>query len=222
MLTQPVDAITQTATRVQVHAATTSLSAKRVIVAIPPPLTAGIAFSPPLPAPRAQLIQRWPQGSAISVQLVYDQPFWRKQGLNGMTISDTGPVKITFDNSPPDGSRGVLGGYVSGGTESRIWGQRSPQERRRAVLDNYAAYFGTEAAQPRAYLERDWSAEAWTRGCAFGFTPPGVLLDYGQAIRAPVNRVHWAGTETATYWNGYMEGAIRSGQRAAAEALADL
>jgi monoamine oxidase len=222
LLNQPVHAITQTPTAVQVDAATVSLMSKRAIVAIPPSLTAGIAFSPPLPALRAQLIQRWPQGSAISVQLVYDEPFWRKQGLNGMTISNTGPVKITFDNSPPDGSPGVLGGYVSGGTESRVWGQRPPAERRQAVLANYATYFGSEAANPRMYLERDWSVEPWTRGCAFGFTPPGVLLDYGEAIRAPVDRVHWAGTETSTYWNGYMEGAVRSGQRAAAEALAGL
>ena len=95
-------------------------------------------------------------------------------------------------------------------------------ERRAAVLKNFATYFGDEALTPKAYIEKDWSAEAWTRGCYVGFTQPGTLLDYGEAIRAPVGRIKWAGAETATYWNGYMDGALRSGTRAAGEALGDL
>jgi monoamine oxidase len=91
-----------------------------------------------------------------------------------------------------------------------------------AVLANFQTYFGPQAAKPNTYLEMNWSGEPWTRGCYVGFTPPGVLLDYGDAIRAPVGRLHWAGAETATYWNGYMDGAVRSGSRAAAEALGDL
>jgi monoamine oxidase len=68
----------------------------------------------------------------------------------------------------------------------------------------------------------NWQDEAWTRGCYGGFTPPGVLVDFGPALRAPVGRIHWAGTETSDYWVGYMDGALRSGERAAAEVLAEL
>jgi monoamine oxidase len=83
-------------------------------------------------------------------------------------------------------------------------------------------YFGKQAANPRQYIEMNWAAEPWTRGCYVGFTPPGVLLDYGPAITAPVGRIHWAGAETSDFWNGYMDGAVRSGERAASEALHDL
>jgi monoamine oxidase len=103
-----------------------------------------------------------------------------------------------------------------------VWGPKPIAERRTAVLQSFATYFGAEAAKPNDYIEMNWSAEAWTRGCYVGFTPPGVLLDYGPAIRAPVGRIHWAGAETSDYWNGYMDGAVRSGARAAAEALAEV
>jgi monoamine oxidase len=219
-LNEPAVAIDQTETLLRIRTDRRTVSARQVIVAIPPSLTAQIDYPPILPARRAQLLQRLPQGSAISVQLVYDTPFWRGQGLSGMVIGDANPVKVAFDNSPPDGTPGVLGGYISGGTQSRIWSGQPLAERRAAVIGSYVRYFGQAAASPRAYLERDWSAERWTRGCAFAYAPPGALLDYGEAIRAPVGRIHWAGTETATYWNGYMDGAVSSGQRAALETLA--
>ena len=128
---------------------------------------------------------------------------------------------MTFDNSPPDGSPGVMLGFIEGAF-ARKWARKSKAERRAAVIENFVTYFGEEARNPKAYIEKDWSAEAWTRGCYVGFTAPGVLLDYGEAIRAPVGRIKWAGAETAILWNGYMDGALRSGTRAAGEALGDL
>jgi monoamine oxidase len=130
-------------------------------------------------------------------------------------------VRVTFDNSPPDGTPGIMLGFIEG-EFARRWARKSKAARRAGVLANFATYFGDAALKPKAYFEKDWSAEGWTRGCYVGFTPPGVLLDYGEAIRRPFGRIKWAGAETATVWNGYMDGAVRSGSRAAGEALADL
>ncbi len=194
------------------------VEARRVIVAIPPTLTAEIEYHPKLPARRAQLVQRYPQGWLLKCEAVYDTPFWRPRGLSGQSVSDTGPATATFDNTPPDGRPGVLMGFV-GGDQARSWAPRSRARRRGAVLSNFATYFGEEALHPRRYLEKDWSREAWTRGCPTGLLAPGALLEYGPFIRRPVGRIHWAGTETSTFWNGYMDGAVRSGERAAREVL---
>jgi monoamine oxidase len=219
ILGAPVRRIVHTKTGVRVQSDTVVVHGRRVIVAIAPALTAAIDYQPKLPALRAQLTQRFPQASGIKIQAVYDEPFWRHQGLAGQALGDAAPVKVTIDNSPPDGSPGVLTGFISGGTESRVWGTRPAHERRAAVLHSLAAYFGKRAGNPERYLELDWSQQQWTRGCGAGFTPPGVLLDYGTAIRQPIGRIHWAGTETSPYWNGFMDGAARAGKRAAAEAL---
>jgi monoamine oxidase len=160
-------------------------------------------------------------GSVIKCEAVYPAPFWRKSGLTGQAVSDADPVRVTFDNTPPDGSPGVLLGFIEGHA-ARVWSQRSAGERRQAVLDNFATYFGKDALSPTAYYEMNWSTEQWTRGCYTGYMPPGVMLEYGPAIRAPVGRIHWAGTETSTLWAGYMDGAVRSGRRAAHEVLAAL
>ena len=218
LLGHAVREIAQTRSGVRVTADGLTVSAREVIVTGPPSITALIRYAPELPFMRAQLTQRYPQGTVIKCEAVYDRPFWREQGLTGQAVSLTGPVKVTFDNSPPDGRPGVLLGFIEG-QEARIWGQRSEKARRAAVLQNFVTYFGPQAAHPRAWIEMNWSKEAWTRGCYVGFTPPGVLLDYGPSIRAPVGRIHWAGSETSDYWNGYMDGAVRSGQRAAREVL---
>ena len=199
----------------------TRATGQRVVVAVPPNLAGRIDYSPKLPALREQLTQRWPMGSVIKVQAIYERPFWRDAGYNGQVVSDTGPVQVTFDNSPPDGSRGVLMGFIEASDARRLDGSNAA-ERRRLVLDNFATYFGDQALGATGFVEARWDEEVWTRGCPVCGTPPGVLLDYGPQIRAPVGRVHWAGTETSTYWNGYMDGAVRAGKRAAAEALADL
>jgi monoamine oxidase len=219
LLGTPARRIVQDASGVTVVSDHATVKARSVIVTGPPALTAQIRYEPDLPQGRAQLLQRFPQGSAIKCEAIYDRPFWRDKGLAGQVTSDTGPVRITFDNSPPDGSPGIMLGFIEG-QAARQYGPKPAAERRAAVLANLVTYFGPEAAHPRDYLEMNWSAEPWTRGCYVGYTPPGVLLDYGEAIRAPVGRMFWAGAETSDYWNGYMDGAVRSGKRAAREALA--
>ena len=216
VLRSPVRRITQTSGGVVVETDRRRYRAGRVIVALPPTLCSRIDYDPIVPGLRDQLTQRFPMGSVIKCQAVYPGPFWRDAGLSGQATSDTGPVKVTFDNSPPDGSPGVLIGFIEG-AEARAWGERSVADRQQAVLESFARYFGPQAMNATAYIERDWSAEPWTRGCYAGFLAPGVLTSYGTALRAPVGRIHWAGTETADVSNGYMDGAVRSGQRVAAE-----
>jgi monoamine oxidase len=219
LLESPVHRITSDDGRVRVESERVLVEARRVIVAIPPALAGEIEYRPALPATRAQLTQRFPQGWLIKCEAIYDRPFWRSAGLSGQAVADTGPATTTFDNSPPDGRPGILFGFV-GGHHARVWGPRPLDERRSAVLRNLADYFGAEALRLRSYVEADWTNEVWTRGCPVGWTAPGVLLEYGPAIRTPVGLIHWAGTETATFWNGYMDGAVRSGERAASEVLA--
>jgi monoamine oxidase len=196
-----------------------AVDCRSVVVAVPPALVAGIEFVPGLPSARQGLLQRTAMGEMMKVEAVYPTPFWRSDGLNGQAVSDVGPTTTIFDNSPPDASVGVLIGFVAG-DQLRVWRGRSPADRRAAVLDLFARCFGPAALTPREYIEKDWTRERWTRGGPVGLLSPGALLVHGPSLRAPAGPVHWAGTETSTYWNGYMEGAVRAGERAAAEILA--
>jgi monoamine oxidase len=221
VLSEPVSRITQRQDKVTVESRTLKLDAKRVVVAVPPTLAGRIAYEPVLPFDRDQLTQRLPQGTLTKVAAVYDRPFWRDDGLTGMAVCTDGYVSATFDDSPQNGSLGAIFGFV-GGDRSRAFNQLSDADRRQAVLAQFAQFFGSAAANPINYIETNWASEAWSRGCPVGIAGPGLLTAYGPALRAPVGRIHWAGTETSTYWNGYMDGAVRSGERAAAEVLAEL
>jgi monoamine oxidase len=221
VLGKPVRRIHQSRAGVEVVCDRLTIRGKRVIVAMAPSLAGRIAYEPKLPPLRDQLSQRVPNGSVIKCEAVYERPFWRDAGLTGQAVSDALPVRVTFDNTPPGGSPGVLLGFIEG-EAARAWGPRSLADRRQAVLENFATYFGKAALEPTAYYEKNWSNDGWTRGCYTGFMGPGTLLDFGPALRAPAGRIHWAGTETSTIWAGYMDGAVRSGQRAAAEVLAAL
>jgi monoamine oxidase len=221
-LKSAVRSISRAGKGMQVKTSSDVWVAKRVIVAVPPALMGGIRFQPGLPPNRAQFDQRVPMGSVIKCMTTYDAPFWRDQGLNGMTTSDRGPVRLTYDNSPPDGSPGVLLGFIEG-QDARDLAEASEDDRRAAVVDCFVRYFGAEAeSRMTGYVEKSWAADPWSRGCYGGITAPGVLVGYPDVIRKPVGRIHWAGTESATEWGGYMDGAIGSGLRAADEVLAKL
>jgi monoamine oxidase len=218
VLEAPVRRIAQDGGGLDVEADGFQARAHRVVVAVPPPLAARISFAPSLGGRRDQLTQRMANGALTKCAAVYPEPFWRDQGLSGQAVSDGGPVTTTFDNSPPDGSPGVLLGFIAG-AEAIRHARRSEADRRRAVLESFERLFGEQAAKPGIYLETAWAEEEWSRGgpvCSFA---PGALVPYGEALRQPAGRVHWAGAETATVWCGYMEGAVRSGERAAEEVL---
>jgi monoamine oxidase len=214
----PVRGITHSADRVTVHADGLTVTARHAVVAIPPALAGRIRYDPPLPGDRDQLTQVTPMGSVIKCLAVYDEPFWRADGYTGQASASDGPVRVTFDNCPPGGSPGILLGFLEGAQARRLARADSAQ-RRAEVLSSLARLFGPRSLRPRAYIEQDWTTEEWTRGCYGAHFPPGVWTQFGPALRRPVGRLHWAGAETATVWSGYMDGAVRSGERAAAEIL---
>lgn len=218
LLNSPVSMIQQDGNSVTVRGEGYSVSARQVIVAVPPALAGRIRYQPILPALRDQMTQRMPMGSVIKVQCVYPKPFWRDAGLNGQATSDTGPVKITFDNTPPDASVGVMMGFMEA-DDGRGATLLTPVQRQHAVVDCFVRYFGAQAQNPLQYIEHSWMDEEWTRGCYGGVFPAGAWMAYGRSLRAPVGRIHWAGTETATVWMGYMDGAVRSGESAAQAVL---
>jgi monoamine oxidase len=215
----PVRRIENGEDRTIIHHDRGSLRAARVIIAIPPKLVPEIRFEPQLSGPRAELVKKMPMGAVIKHTAVYERPFWRDEGLSGMAVSDEGPVHVVFDNSLPDGMKGILIGF-SEAKAARKLGALSENERRDAATRCFARYFGERARAPVAYADHVWEHDSWTGGCYGAFMPPGVWTSLGPSIREPQGRIHWAGTETAEVWSGYIDGAISSGKRAAREVLA--
>jgi monoamine oxidase len=139
-------------------------------------------------------------------------------GLNGQVAADSGLTNVVFDNSPYDGSKGILMGFALG-DNARQLAEYSMDERKPLIIRCLVNYFGKNAEQPEMYIDHGWANEEWTRGCYAALMPPGAWTSYGKALREPIGRIHWAGTETSDIWAGYIEGAIRSGERVAEEIL---
>lgn len=215
-LEAPVTRIEVTDGKVTATTPTGQFEGRRIVVTTPPHLAGRIEYVPQLPAWRDQLTQRAPMGSVIKTQVIYDEPFWRAEGLSGQATGDGEGSRVVFDSSPPDGSPGILLAFLEG-DEARGLGRESVQVRRQAVVDSLVRYFGPRAARPADYRELDWQQERWSGGCYGTLFGPNVWTRYGPALRTAAGLIHWAGTETATMWAGYMDGAIRSGERVAAE-----
>jgi monoamine oxidase len=208
-----VERIERTADGVAVHSTTGVTSAKAVVVAIPPAHRRGIAFEPALPEGYSQLAGHWPQGNLSKAYAAYDTPFWRADGRSGEALSDDGQVFITFDLSPGDGGPGILLGF----TDARTFDPMPAEDRRDAALGCFAALFGEAALRPIDYVDHCWGTEGFAPGGPTAAVPPGSWTNYGQWLRKPIDGIFWAGTETADKWTGFLDGAVRSGQRAAAE-----
>jgi monoamine oxidase len=213
MLSSPVigvqwgdDAVTVTFTGGEVRARFT-------IVAIAPEHRGAIEFSPQLPQEYRDLVDQWPQGNLSKAYAAYETPFWRAKGQSGQALSDDGPVFITFDVSPSENGPGILLGFV----DARNFDQLPAPHRREVALGCFADIFGDEALDPIDYLDHCWSLEPFAPGGPTAAVPPGSWTRFGQWLRRPVGPIHWAATETADEWTGFMDGAVRSGRRAAAE-----
>lgn len=220
-LRHPVSAIAQYADEVVVHCVSavdgtrSEYRADQVVVAIPPLLAQGIEFRPGLPAPRATAATG--RGCAVKVHLRYPAPIWREQGLSGWSVSAHGPLLSTVDDSPPDESAGVLTGFVTGAAASAFSALSSDEQRDAAVA--HTARLFPQLPPPTQCSVTDWLAEEYTRGCYAALFGPGDWLRLGPRLAEPHGRVHWAGTETSLEFFGLMEGAIRSGRRAATELI---
>ena len=215
-LREPVRSIAHDRRGVRVETRGLTIEAAAVIVAMNPHLAGQIDYRPALPPRWRALFANAPNGHLIKAEAVYETPFWRETGFSGQAVADVGPATSTFDNSPPDGSYGVFFGFI-GGEQARRFSRLSAAERRRAALENFALYLGPRAHHPLEYVEMDWTRERWTQGCPTGHFGPHTLTRHGSALGRPVGRIHFAGTETSDYWAGYMDGAVRSGERAARE-----
>ncbi|MGV0605134.1 flavin monoamine oxidase family protein [Mycolicibacterium sp. XJ1904] len=192
---------------------------KAVVVAIPPEHRQAIEFSPELPAEYGKLAQHWPQGNLSKAYAAYEKPFWRAKGLSGEALSDEGPVFITFDVSPSDDGSGSGGGpgILLGFVDSRSFDSLPAAQRRERVLSGFAGLFGDAALDPIDYLDHCWGAEDFAPGGPTAAVPPGSWTTYGPWLRKPIDGIYWAGTETADAWTGFLDGAVRSGRRAADE-----
>jgi monoamine oxidase len=206
--------------RIDQHSAGVTITSEKgradaqfVILAIPPAHRAAIEFAPPLPVEYQQLATCWPQGRLSKAYAAYPTPFWRADGCSGEALSDEGPVFITFDVSPQPDGPGILLGFA----DARTFDPLPADERRRRALAGFAALFGDAALEPLDYVDHRWAAEEFGAGGPTAAVPPGSWTRYGPWLRRPVGRIHWAGTETADQWTGFLDGAVRSGQRAAAE-----
>lgn len=217
-LGEPVHMLRQDATGVVAVTDRATYAAAHIIVALPPPLAARIRYDPPLPTDRDALTQRMPMGSVIKTWVAYRRPFWRDRGLNGLIFSFSHGFEAVYDCTAPGQEIGLLAGFFDA-VNAATWSNRTAEERRTEVLRCLIDALGPEAGEPIDMLETDWNAETWSRGCYGAYATPGALATFGAALRRSVGRVHWAGTETARAWVGYVEGAIEAGERAAVEVI---
>ena len=220
LLSAPARDVAWSEREVRVRAGEVAITARAAVLAVPPNLLPAIRFDPPLPGRRMQADQWLSQGALIKVQAAYPTPFWRAQGLSGTGFG--GPVVgEVYDNSPPSGAPGVLIGFVSDYAADAA-AALPTTARRAALLDAFAGYFGPAALEPTHYLECDWTTEEWTRGAYSATFAIGALSRYGAVLREPVGPLRFAGTDIAGVGNMHMDGAVRSGEAAAASLLAML
>ncbi|WP_374024849.1 flavin monoamine oxidase family protein [Mycobacterium sp. HNNTM2301] len=213
---QPVRHIAQDADGVTVTAADLTIRARRVIVAIPLAVAPSIVYDPMLPVDRAMLHQRMPSGAVIKTSIVYDEPFWRADGLSGQSAAPGSPATLTIDACTDTGDPGVMC-VITEGRAARRLTKLNEAERRAALVGELIDRFGEKARSPREYHEQNWTIEQYSGGGMIGHAPTGVLTEFGYTLREPCGRIHWAGTESSAIMCGWIDGAIRSGERAAAE-----
>jgi monoamine oxidase len=217
-LSQPVRRISSDSAGVTVSTAETSVRARRVVVAVPMAIASQLAFDPMLPVDRSFLHQRMPLGAVIKIGLVYDEPFWRDAGLSGQSFEPGSPANLTIDSCADSVPPGILT-VISEGPVARGLGRMDATDRRSVVIDAVASRFGDRARSLVDYVEQDWSTERYSGGGMISHAPPGVLTQFGHALREPCGRIHWAGTESSAIMHGWVDGAVRSGERAAVEVM---
>ena len=217
-LDAPVRSITEAGDRSTVEADGVQVSARNVVVAVPPALILDIAFDPVLTPDRLALYRGAVAGPESKTLVVYPEPFWRADGFSGQSAEPESASEVTIDASPAAGSPGVIASFTFGRVAERV-DALDPAERRQVVVDRLTARWGPKAATPVDYVETAWWKEPWTRGCSMAHFPPGLLTSSGYLLRKPFGRIHWAGTETSTTSHGAIDGAVRSGERAASEIL---
>ncbi|OBA57431.1 monoamine oxidase [Mycobacterium sp. 1100029.7] len=218
-LSQPVRQIAQDADGVTITAADLTVRASRVVVAIPLAVATSIHYEPMLPVDRAFLHQRIPSGAVIKTSIFYDEPFWRADGLSGQTAAPNSPVSLTIDACTNTADPGIMCAITEGPAARRLT-KLDEVERKALVLSELVDRFGPKAKTPVEFHEQNWTVDRYSGGGMIGHAPTGVLTEYGYTLREPCGRIHWAGTESSAVMCGWIDGAIRSGERAASEVVA--
>ncbi|WP_123025045.1 flavin monoamine oxidase family protein [Mycolicibacterium stellerae] len=218
-LSAPVRRIEQGDDQVTVRCDDMTVTTRRVIVAVPIAIASQILYEPGLPVDRSLLHQRMPSGAVYKINIVYDEPFWRSDGLTGQSAAPGTPAPVTIDACTDAGTPGVLCVIVEGPT-ARDMCALDDETRRGLILAELANRFGPKAGSPIDFIEQNWTTERYSGGGMISHAPPGVLTEFGPALREPCGRIHWAGTESSAVMCGWVDGAVRSGERAAAEVMA--
>ncbi|MDP3392329.1 FAD-dependent oxidoreductase [Sediminibacterium sp.] len=195
-----------------------SFKADQCIVAIPPAVSTEINYTPAVPETQWQLMRASFMGTVVKCYAVYPSPFWRKQFKNGLVAAPDELTSLVFDNSPFNGSKGILMGFSLAEKAKQLM-QHDQATRKEIVKAGFIKMFGPEAANIEYYTDKSFTEESFTKGCYAGMFPPGILTQLQTSLTTPFHRIHWAGTETSIQFNGYMEGAVRSGERAAREII---
>jgi monoamine oxidase len=217
-LSQPVRRIDQDHEGVTIRADDMTVRARRAVVAVPIAIASQIIYEPMLSVDRSLLHQRMPSGAIYKINLVYDEPFWRADGLSGQSAAPGTPAPVTIDACTDTASPGVLCVIVEGPTARELCAVDAT-ERLRLVLDELAKRFGAKAHSPVDFIEQNWTTERYSGGGMISHAPPGVLTEFGPALRERCGRIHWAGTESSAVMCGWVDGAVRSGERAATEVV---
>lgn len=224
-LSSPVAAITQSSGGCTAQTVDgTTYKAKKVILSVPTPLLRHIDFTPPLPTERQAYVDTAKLGYYSKMIYVFDKPFWREAGLSGAFQSAIGPASFSRDTSIPDDDQWSISCFLVGET-GRKWSRLSTQERGEQMWKQFVTLFKNvvdEVPEPINTIEQEWSKEAFFEGAPNPVVGVGVGTRSVEEFCRPFGDVHFVGTETSDVWKGYMEGAVRSGQRGAAEVLRDL
>lgn len=214
---EAVHSIVQKDNKCHVNTSKATYHSKKVIMAIPPVLASCISYTPLLSINKRQMLQKIPMGTVVKCYAIYKKPFWREKGYSGEAVTDEGsPYQTIFDNGPAHSDYGVLMGFAIADRANKLM-QNTLEERKEIMIKTLVKYFGQEAAEIRHYEDKCWADEEYSQGCYAGYLPPGIWTKYQDSLRTIEGHIHWAGTETATIWNGYIEGAVITGIRAAKE-----
>jgi monoamine oxidase len=217
-LRAPVLAVAQGSDDVVVRSERWERRARHCVLAVPPPMAAHIAFNPPLPTDREAFLKGMDLGAYTKAVAVYETRWWRERGLNGIALATSGPLQMIVDGVA-ESDRGILVGFITG-SAAREFSALDPERRRHTAVESFTHLLGSAASEPIDYFDFAWADQAWFQGAPVAHPELGALAQHGDLPLAPVGRLHWAAADLARVNNAYMDGAIESGERAAAEIIA--
>lgn len=204
------------------------LQTRKLVISVPGPTYKEITFDPPLPIKKQLFTNSARYGCFVKLICLFETPFWRRQGSCGLAQSFRGPINHCRDTSVDQQSNFTLTCFLCAGP-GRKWLGLSSEEQEAAILKQLGSLFGVGYEAVKAEflgsVAAQWTQDKWAGyGCPFATPPPGMLGS------SPVRHIssqrcdgmYFVGTELADEWRGYMDGALRSGKRGAAQVLADL